>query len=184
VNCPICDGSGLVWEMDGPDDAGLFTCIACIEIETKENDMTETTPHCQEDLFGIARSIEKRITDMGFAHAEAGFRIPGYFGRAVDLFIEGSAGDDVSFRNCFTDEGDGASIDIDAICARADAWLDDLKSPDEQIADAFRQQLGRLLDRARDLGHSVGAAEMAINPLTELMKQLSENAIEYRTAAE
>ena len=58
---------------------------------------------------------------------------------------------------------------------KAKRYIADLKDVDVLRMDAFRRQLGRLLDRGRELGVS---DELFINPLTEMMLKLSENVIE------
>lgn len=55
----------------------------------------------------------------------------------------------------------------------ARAWVADLPTPEERATREFQAALGKLID----LGRENGIAVDFLNPLTEMAKRLSENAI-------
>ena len=68
----------------------------------------------------------------------------------------------------------GESVnDLDNIVIETRAHIKGLKSRDELDHDEFMLMLGRVMDRAKDLGMD----EDFVNPLTAMMKKLASNAI-------
>jgi hypothetical protein len=63
--------------------------------------------------------------------------------------------------------------DIDNMVIEARAYIKSLKSRAELDHDEFMLMLGRVMDRAKDLGMD----EDFVNPLTAMMKKLASNAI-------
>lgn len=58
--------------------------------------------------------------------------------------------------------------------AGAKAWVRDIPSPEEIAHKAFMAQLGRLIDKGREVGVDVDF----LNPLTAMMEKLATNALE------
>ncbi|WP_420003220.1 hypothetical protein [Arenibacterium sp. LLYu02] len=56
------------------------------------------------------------------------------------------------------------------------AVIDALPSPEEQNLREFQSDLGRLIEKGRDLGIDVAF----VNPLAETAKRLAENALTYQ----
>jgi len=72
--------------------------------------------------------------------------------------------------------GEKGVIDLDAIIEEARTYIAELKSKEELEHEEFMAMLGRVMDRAKDLGMD----EDFINPLTSMMKKLASNAIEHK----
>jgi hypothetical protein len=70
--------------------------------------------------------------------------------------------------------GDDASLVSDSL-VEAHVYVEGLKSKAELEHEEFMAMLGRVMDRAKDLGMD----EHFINPLTDMMKRLASNALEH-----
>lgn len=70
--------------------------------------------------------------------------------------------------------GDDASLVSDSL-VEAHVYIEGLKSKAELEHEEFMAMLGRVMDRAKDLGMD----EHFINPLTDMMKRLASNALEH-----
>ena len=57
----------------------------------------------------------------------------------------------------------------------AHTYIEGLKSKSELEHEEFMTMLGRVMDRAKDMGMD----EHFINPLTDMMKRLASNALEH-----
>lgn len=66
--------------------------------------------------------------------------------------------------------------DVENVVDQATDYISALKSRTEMEHEEFMAMLGRVMDRAKDLGVD---AEF-INPLTSMMKKLASNAIEHQ----
>jgi hypothetical protein len=62
----------------------------------------------------------------------------------------------------------------DNVITEAYAWVDAIPTAEEREHQAFMNQLGRLIDKGRDVGIEVDF----LNPLTTIMKKLASNALE------
>lgn len=63
---------------------------------------------------------------------------------------------------------------LDAAFTEAFAWIEQIPSQAEREHNAFVRQVGRLIDSGREIGIDVAF----LNPLTDMMKRLSENILE------
>jgi hypothetical protein len=70
--------------------------------------------------------------------------------------------------------GDDAALISDSL-TEAHTYVDGLKSKAELEHEEFMAMLGRVMDRAKDMGMD----EHFINPLTDMMKRLASNALEH-----
>lgn len=77
------------------------------------------------------------------------------------------------------DESNGPDFTYGGYRRRIFAWIEGLKSVEEQDRDDFRAKLARLIDEGREIGIETDF----VNPLEETMKRLSENAIEHHKEA-
>lgn len=66
--------------------------------------------------------------------------------------------------------------DVDELLATAFALIESLPSPEEAKRQQFMSSLAKVIDLGRENGIEVDF----LNPLTETMKRLSENAITYQ----
>lgn len=67
------------------------------------------------------------------------------------------------------------SHNIDEVVEEAKAYIAGLKSRTELEHEEFMTMLGRVMDRAKDMGLD----EDFVNPLTSMMKKLASNALEH-----
>lgn len=65
-------------------------------------------------------------------------------------------------------------FEVDVAVEKATKFVADLKSREELEHEEFMQMLGRVMDRAKDMGLDADF----INPLTSMMKKLATNALE------
>lgn len=68
----------------------------------------------------------------------------------------------------------------DEIVSSMEAWIAALPTRDERRMAEFTEALASVIE----LGHANGIDVEFVNPLTEAMKRLSENALTHRAAAE
>lgn len=64
--------------------------------------------------------------------------------------------------------------EVDDVVGEAEAYISTLKSKAEMEHEEFMAMLGRVMDRAKDMGLDSDF----INPLTSMMKKLATNALE------
>lgn len=87
----------------------------------------------------------------------------------------------VSFMlNWRTDNKDGKSydkiikgVDLDGVYSAAVSFINDMPSAEQAKKNAFMAKMAELIEMGKDIG-----VEGFVNPLTEMMKTLSENALE------
>lgn len=78
-----------------------------------------------------------------------------------------------TYKTIYADKG---VEDLDRVSDEARTYITELKSKEELEHEEFMAMLGRVMDRAKDLGMD----EDFINPLTSMMKKLASNAIEHK----
>lgn len=78
-----------------------------------------------------------------------------------------------TYKTIYADKG---VEDLDRVSDEAHTYITELKSKEELEHEEFMAMLGRVMDRAKDLGMD----EDFINPLTSMMKKLASNAIEHK----
>jgi len=88
----------------------------------------------------------------------------------VDIPAEARSSD--QYKDSFTSESFYSS-DLDTLFERAHQWIEDLESPDTMAVRKFQRDLATIIDKANTLGLDADL----VNPLTQLSKKLSENAI-------
>jgi hypothetical protein len=129
--------------------------------------------------------IQKRINVMPARMAEKGLAEA-----SADCSLKANAGGHIylnwrrpgSTRSFDTEcqflDFDGIASISDAL-DKADAWIASLPSKDEAERDEFL----KLVATAVDFGRARGFDAEMINPLTDMMKRISSNAITYQPAA-
>lgn len=122
--------------------------------------------------------IQKRLDVMPAAMSAKGLRMP-----EAKFSLESNATFRVWLAHCKTRDSlyadkynaiKGGTI-LEALDA-ADAYITALPSPDERRHAEFMGALASVIDLGRENGIDVAY----INPLTEAMKRLSENALTYQ----
>lgn len=116
-------------------------------------------------------SIKESLKDRGLIDPEVSFTITTKDWNPASLDIQYKVREDsVSTYKYFRGTNVG---DLDTMVIEAREYIKALKSRVELDHDEFMQMLGRVMDRAKDLGMD----EDFINPLTSMMKKLATNAI-------
>lgn len=120
--------------------------------------------------------IEQNIVDRGYCRPEVWFAV-NWLGNAYTICVKARTGS--------TSDGEKMDFIHDRNRPRQafnKAWkfTDKLPDPDDQRRQAFMRELGRVIDRGREIGIEVDY----LNPLEQAMRQLSENIITHQEAAE
>ena len=127
--------------------------------------------HSKWEIEEAMRSIKKSLNDRDLIDPEVTVTISTKDWNPASFEIQYKVRDDStttyrSFR--------GESVnDLDDIIIETRAHIKGLKSRTELDHDEFMLMLGRVMDRAKDLGMD----EDFVNPLTAMMKKLATNAI-------
>lgn len=120
-----------------------------------------------EEMQAAVDATLAAMVDRGFRLPKAQILIKS--GCDMDITLHWANGDSVWADDCEVFRG----IDVPEIIAAAHAWIAARHTADERRTREFQAALGRVID----LGRDAGVAVEFINPLTELAKKLSENAI-------
>lgn len=131
-----------------------------------------STIYSKWEMETVMTEIKQSLTDRGLLDPEVTWTISTKDWNPVRLDIQYKVREDsVHTYKYFAGTNGVASLDTMVIEARA--YIKALKSRVELDNDEFMQMLGRVMDRAKDLGMD----EDFINPLTSMMKKLATNAI-------
>lgn len=129
------------------------------------------TLYSKWDLDVTMVEIKQELKDRDLIDPEVSWRISTNDWSPVSLDLQYKVRDDsLHTYKYFRGQTVG---DIDNMVIEARAYIKSLKSRAELDHDEFMQMLGRVMDRAKDLGMD----EDFINPLTSMMKKLASNAI-------
>ena len=123
------------------------------------------------ELDTVMISIKESLKDRDLIDPEVTWTISTKDWNPVSLDIQYKVREDSLHTYKYFRGKDVGSLDNMIIEARQ--HIKDLKSRVELDHDEFMQMLGRVMDRAKDLGMD----EDFINPLTSMMKKLASNAI-------
>lgn len=88
----------------------------------------------------------------------------------IELHYKVRSDSTYTYRSFYADQ----PHNVDDVVGEAMAYISTLKSKAEMEHEEFMAMLGRVMDRAKDLGMD----EDFINPLTSMMKKLASNALE------
>jgi len=91
-------------------------------------------------------------------------------GLSADIPVEARSSDD--YTDSYIIESFYSS-NLDELFERAHQWIKDLETPDTMAVRKFQRDLATIIDKANALGLDADL----VNPLTQLSKKLSENAI-------
>lgn len=120
------------------------------------------------------KSIKARLESREFHDPEVGLSISTKDWRMLVVDVQYKVrGDSVTTYKSFY--GDSAEH-IDTVLQDVHVYIDGLKSKAELEHEEFMTMLGRVMDRAKEMGVS---EELFINPLTAMMVELSTNALEH-----
>jgi hypothetical protein len=129
------------------------------------------TLYSKWDLDVTMVEIKQELKDRDLLDPEVSWRISTNDWNPVSLDIQYKVREDsLHTYKYFRGQTVG---DLDNMVIEARAYIKGLKSRAELDHDEFMLMLGRVMDRAKDLGMD----EDFINPLTAMMKKLASNAI-------
>jgi hypothetical protein len=124
--------------------------------------------------FHIAiKAIQSRLKVREFLDPEVTFSVSTKDWRTMSLDISFKVRDDSTYTYKTFYGEDAAKAD--ELLTEAHTYIEGLKSKAELEHEEFMTMLGRVMDRAKDMGLD----EHFINPLTAMMTKLASNALEH-----
>jgi hypothetical protein len=125
------------------------------------------------ELHVAIKALQARLKSRDFIDPEVSLSVSTKDWRTTCIEISFKVRDDsqYTYKSFY---GDDASLISDSL-VEAHVYIEGLKSKAELEHEEFMAMLGRVMDRAKDLGMD----EHFINPLTDMMKRLASNALEH-----
>lgn len=125
------------------------------------------------DMSIAIKAIQSRLKSREFLDPEVTLSVSTKDWRTTCIEVSFKVRDDsaYTYKSFY---GDDASLVSDSL-VEAHVYIEGLKSKAELEHEEFMAMLGRVMDRAKDLGMD----EHFINPLTDMMKRLASNALEH-----
>ena len=125
------------------------------------------------ELHVAIKALQARLKARDFIDPEVSLAVSTKDWRTTCLEVSFKVRDDsqYTYKSFY---GDDASLISDSL-VEAHVYVEGLKSKAELEHEEFMAMLGRVMDRAKDLGMD----EHFINPLTDMMKRLASNALEH-----
>jgi len=125
------------------------------------------------DLHIAIKAVQSRLKTREFMDPEVMFSVSTKDWRKMCLDVSFKVRDDSTYTyKSFYGED---KTTVDELLAEAHVYIEGLKSKAELEHEEFMLMLGRVMDRAKDLGMD----QHFINPLTDMMKRLATNALEH-----
>ena len=124
-------------------------------------------------LHGAVLALQFRLKARDFIDPEVSLSISTKDWRKTCIEVSFKVRDDsqYTYKSFY---GEDAALISDSL-VEAHSYIDGLKSKTELEHEEFMTMLGRVMDRAKDMGMD----EHFINPLTDMMKRLASNALEH-----
>lgn len=119
------------------------------------------------------KALQHRLKSREFIDPEVTLSVSTKDWRITNIDVSFKVRDDSAYTNKSFYGDDPANIE--ALLTEAHTYVDGLKSKAELEHEEFMAMLGRVMDRAKDMGMD----EHFINPLTDMMKRLASNALEH-----
>ena len=125
------------------------------------------------ELHVAIRALQARLKSRDFIDPEVSLSVSTKDWRSTCIEVSFKVRDDsqYTYKSFY---GDDAAL-ISESLVEAHTYVDGLKSKTELEHEEFMTMLGRVMDRAKDMGMD----EHFINPLTDMMKRLASNALEH-----
>lgn len=119
------------------------------------------------------KALQHRLKSREFIDPEITLSVSTKDWRTTNIDISFKVRDDsaYTYKSFYGDD----PANIEAMLTEAHTYVDGLKSKAELEHEEFMAMLGRVMDRAKDMGLD----EHFINPLTDMMKRLASNALEH-----
>ena len=124
-------------------------------------------------LHTSAKALQARLFTREFIDPEVTISVSTKDWRTTNLDVSFKVRDDSAYTYKSFYGEDPAKFD--SLITEAHVYIEGLKSKAELEHEEFMLMLGRVMDRAKDLGMD----EHFINPLTDMMKRLASNALEH-----
>jgi hypothetical protein len=126
-----------------------------------------------QELHVAIKALQARLKSRDFIDPVVTLSVSTEDWRAVRIEVSFKVRDDsqYTYKSFY---GDDASLISDSL-VEAHVYIEGLKSKAELEHEEFMAMLGRVMDRAKDMGMD----EHFINPLTGMMKRLASNALEH-----
>ena len=126
-----------------------------------------------QELHVAIKALQARLKSRDFIDPVVTLSVSTEDWRAVRIEVSFKVRDDsqYTYKSFY---GDDAALISDSL-TEAHTYVDGLKSKTELEHEEFMLMLGRVMDRAKDMGMD----EHFINPLTDMMKRLASNALEH-----
>lgn len=125
------------------------------------------------DLHIAIKAIQSRLKVREFLDPEVTLSVSTKDWRLTNLDISFKVRDDSTYTYKSFYGEDAAKVED--LFTEAHTYIEGLKSKAELEHEEFMTMLGRVMDRAKDMGLD----EHFINPLTAMMTQLATNALEH-----
>jgi len=123
-----------------------------------------------EDIQPRIDAVNSLITAKGLREAQVSFRIEGHKQTSAGAhWYAGQHGHD--FKSFGSGQGEP-----EVVLARLEEWANELPTLDERRMAEFTELLAKTIE----MGNEYGIDVQFVNPLTEAMKRLSENAITHQ----
>ena len=124
-------------------------------------------------LHVAIKALQARLKSRDFIDPEVSLSVSTKDWRTTCIEVSFKVRDDsqYTYKSFY---GDDASLISDSL-VEAHVYIEGLKSKAELEHEEFMAMLGRVMDRAKDMGMD----EHFINPLTGMMKRLASNALEH-----
>lgn len=126
-----------------------------------------------QELHVAIKALQARLKSREFIDPEVSLSVSTKDWRTTCIEVSFKVREDsqYTYKSFY---GDDASLVSDSL-VEAHVYVEGLKSKAELEHEEFMTMLGRVMDRAKDLGMD----EHFINPLTDMMKRLASNALEH-----
>ena len=125
------------------------------------------------ELHVAIKALQARLKSRDFIDPEVTLSVSTKDWRTTCIDISFKVRDDsqYTYKSFYSDQPE---LIADSL-TEAHVYVEGLKSKAELEHEEFMAMLGRVMDRAKDLGMD----EHFINPLTDMMKRLASNALEH-----
>lgn len=117
------------------------------------------------------KALQHRLKSREFIDPEITLSVSTKDWRTTCIETSFKVRDDYTYKTFYGED----AANIEALLTEAHTYIDGLKSKAELEHEEFMAMLGRVMDRAKDMGMD----EHFINPLTDMMKRLASNALEH-----
>jgi hypothetical protein len=126
------------------------------------------------DMSIAIKAIQSRLKTREFLDPEVTLSVSTKDWRTTNLDISFKVRDDAvyTYKSFYGED----AAKINELVTEAHAYIEGLKSKAELEHEEFMTMLGRVMDRAKEMGMD----EHFINPLTAMMTKLASNAIEHK----